>query len=171
MPAGDPWQKLGRRVSADRHRLEMTRLAVGDVDGLEADDREVVREGLTYTVETLQTFPDDEELFLILGADAAAGLRTWDRSPEVLGRVQVVVAPRPGTDMAAVTEVVPDVHVLEMAHLDVSGTAIRHLAATGQPYRFLVTEPVHRYIEMHNLYAHARGGDMVESPSQPEEPS
>lgn len=171
MPAGDPWQKLGRRVSADEHRLEMTRLAVAGVAGLEADDREVIRQGLTYTAETLLTFPDDEELFLILGADAAAGLGTWHRSAEVLARVQVVVAPRPGTDMAAVTKVVPDVHVLEMAHLEVSGTAIRHLVATGQPYRFLVTEPVHRYIETHNLYAHAAGGDMVESPSQPEEPS
>lgn len=171
MPAGDPWQKLGRRVSADEHRLRMTRLAVAGVAGFEADDREVVRDGLTYTVETLATFPDEEELFLILGADAASGLRTWHRSAEVLERVQVVVAPRPGTDMVAVDDVVPDVHLLEMAHLDVSGTAIRGLASTGQPYRFLVTQPVHQYIETHNLYAQGGGGDMVESPSQPEEPS
>ena len=76
----------------------MTRLAVEGVLGLEADDREVARGGLTYTVETLETFPDDEDLFLILGSDAAAGLRTWHRAEDVLGRVQVIVAPRRGTD-------------------------------------------------------------------------
>lgn len=149
----------------------MTRLAVADVAGLDADDREVTRHGLTYTAETLETFPGDEELFLVLGADAAAGLPSWNRSDEVMARVKVVVAPRPGTDIAAVAEVVPDLHVLDMATLEVSGTAIRHLSATGQPYRFLVTEPVYHYIEANNLYAHALGGDMVESGSQPEEPS
>lgn len=149
----------------------MTRLAVAEVPGLEADDREVARDGLTYTAETLTSFPDSEELFLILGADAAAGLVTWHRADEVLARVRVVVAPRPGTDMSVVAGVVPGAHALDMAMLEVSGTDIRHLAASGQPYRFLVTEPVHHYIETHSLYAHAVGGDMVESPSQPEEPS
>lgn len=171
MPAGDPWQKLGRRVSPGRHRLEMTRIAIAGVDGFAVDSREVDRGGLTYTVDTLATFPDDEELFLILGADAAMGLPTWNRVEEVLGRVTVIVAPRPGTDSRAVTDVVPDAIFLDMAVLEVSGTAIRRLSTSGQPYRFLVTPGVHRYAEEHQLYAHPREDDMVEAPLDTEERS
>lgn len=171
MPAGDPWQKPGRRVSPGHHRLEMTRLAVADVDGFEADAREVERDGLTFTIETLATFPDDEALFLILGADAAVGLPTWERSEEVVSRVTLLVAPRPGTPAEAVLEVVPDAVFLEMPLLQVSGTSIRTLAAGGQPYRFLVTEPVHRYAEANALYTNSPGGDMVIPPQDTEEPS
>ena len=168
MPAGDPWQKLGRRVSAGHHRLEMVRLAADGVPGLVADEREVARGGLTYTAETLQTFPDDEELFLILGADAAAGLPTWHRVEEVMERVQVLVVPRRGTDMSEVTRAVPGAEVLEMAFLEVSGTAIRGQASTGGPFRFLVTEPVHRYIEQEQLYTQSGRGDIVGAQSEPE---
>ena len=77
LPAGRPWQKAGLGVSPAAHRWEMTRRAVAGVGYFEADDREVARDGWTYTADTLATFPDDEELVLILGADAAAGLPTW----------------------------------------------------------------------------------------------
>ncbi|HEX6947425.1 MAG TPA: nicotinate-nucleotide adenylyltransferase [Acidimicrobiia bacterium] len=171
MPAGDPWQKLGKRVSAGHHRLEMTRLAIAGVPGLEADDREVRRDGLTYTIETLETFPADEELYLILGSDAAAGLPTWERAADVLDRVSVIVAPRPGTDLSSVARVVPDAIILEMAPLGISGTAIRHAAATGRPYRYLVTEPVHRYIEENRLYTEHDRGDIVGAQPETEESS
>ena len=161
MPAGDPWQKLGKRVSAGHHRLAMTRLAVEGVAGLEVDDREVRRDGLTYTIETLETFPADEEIFIILGSDAAAGLPTWHRGDEVIERVSVVVAPRPGTDTREVSSVVPDATILEMPLLEISGTAIRHAAATGRPYRYLVTEPVHRYISDNHLYTEGTRSDIV----------
>ena len=171
MPAGDPWQKLGKRVSAGHHRLAMTRLAVEGVAGLEVDDREVRRDGLTYTIETLETFPADEEIFIILGSDAAAGLPTWHRGDEVIERVSVVVAPRPGTDIRHVASVVPDATILEMPLLEISGTAIRHAAATGRPYRYLVTEPVHRYISNNHLYTEGTRSDIVGTQPDTEEPS
>ena len=171
VPNGDPWQKLGRRVSPGHHRLEMTRLAVAGIEGFEADAREVEREGLTFTIDTLATFPDDEDLFLILGADAAAGLPTWERSQEVIARATILVAPRPGTPAEAVLEVVPDAVFLEMPLLQVSGTSIRAHAASGGPYRFLVTQPVHGYAEANALYTNPPGGDMVIPSQDTEEPS
>ena len=59
IPAGAPWQKADLDVSEPRHRWEMTRRAVSGVPGFEADDREVRREGWSYTVDTLATFPED----------------------------------------------------------------------------------------------------------------
>ncbi|HWB90166.1 MAG TPA: nicotinate-nucleotide adenylyltransferase [Acidimicrobiia bacterium] len=159
VPAGDPWQKSGRFISPAADRVEMCRLAVADVDEITVDTREAVREGPTFTVDTLATFPADEELFLILGADAAAGLATWHRWREVVERVTVAVAPRPGA--AALPAGLPSVEQVEMGLLEVSGTEIRERVRTGRPYRYLVTEPVHEYIESHGLYAEPAEEDMV----------
>ena len=171
IPAGNPWQKRGAMISAAHHRLEMTRVAISGVDGFAVDPREVDRDGPTFTIDTLADFPAEEELFLILGADAAIGVPTWHRAREVLERSTVVVAPRPGTDSTAVASVLPDAIFLDMAVLEISGTEIREMAAAGDPYRFLVTEGVHRYAEGHRLYTQPWRDDMVGGSSEAEESS
>lgn len=171
MPAGSPWQKSGREISAGEHRLAMTRVAIEDCDRFEVDDREVLRDGPTYTADTLETFPADEELFLILGADAASRLKTWQRHREVTSRVTVLVVPRPGTDLETISVDLPEAIILDMPALEVSGTHIRAMAREGRPYRFLVVEPVHDYIETHQLYAEPVGADNVGSPERMEKSS
>lgn len=156
MPAGAPWQKAGRRVSAPKHRWEMTRLAVAGVDYFHADDREVHRDGWTYTADTLATFDDSIEITLILGADSARNLPTWHRAEEVLSRVELAVAPRPGVDAATVEKPVEasvKMVWLDMVPLDVSGTVIRDRARRGMPARFLVRDAVWRYFTAQKLYA------------------
>ena len=171
MPAGSPWQKSGSEVSAGEHRLAMTSLAIDDYEGFQVDDREVLRDGPTYTADTLETFPHDEEVFMILGADAASRLRTWERHEEVLSRAIVLVVPRPGTAMDVVLSELPEAIILDMPPLEVSGTHIRRMAREGRPYRFLVVEPVHDYIEDHELYTQAGGGDNVGVPERMEKSS
>ncbi|MFQ5522030.1 MAG: nicotinate-nucleotide adenylyltransferase [Acidimicrobiia bacterium] len=171
IPAGDPWQKASRGVTEAAHRLEMVRLAAEGVPGFEVDDREVAREGPTYTADTLASFPVDEDLFLILGADSVLGIETWHRYDEVLDRVTVLVAPRPGYDPDEVLALIPDAVILEMAPLGVRGTEIRAMAREGRPFRFLVTDTVYRYILEQNLYTDAPKGDSVGVPEKPEEQS
>ncbi len=132
----------------------MTRLAVEGVDYFVADEREVHRDGWTYTADTLKTFDPDDELTLILGADSARGLPTWERSEEVLARVRLAVAPRPGTAPDEVRAAVSGTPVewLDMVPLDVSGTLIRERVAAGRSIRFLVRDSVWRYIVAENLY-------------------
>lgn len=151
LPAGDPWQKSGREVTPGKHRLEMCRLAVEGVEGLEVDLRELDRDGPTYTADTLGTFPREEELFLILGSDSLSRIETWQRWEEVVERVNLVEAPRPGTPLG--TGAVHGAVQLDMGLLEVSSSDIRRRVAGGRPYRYLVTSPVHGYIEVTNLYA------------------
>ena len=171
MPAGRPWQKGNAIVSPGHHRLEMARLATSGVDRFAVDAREIEREGPTYTIDTLATFDPTDELFLILGADAAIRLPTWHRASEVTRRCTILVAPRPGTSAVDVAEVLPQAVFLDMAILDVSGSGIRQLSAQGRPYRFLVTEDVHRYVEEHHLYPQATEDDMVGESYESEETS
>lgn len=171
MPAGTPWQKSDREVTPGEQRLEMTRAAIEGHDRFEVDDREVLRDGPSFTADTVATFPDDEELFLVLGADAALGLPTWERTHEILARVTVLVVPRPGTDSTEVARTLPEAVFLDMAVLEVSGTDIRAMARAGRPYRFLVVEPVYRYINDHGLYAEPQDGDNVGVPERMEQSS
>ena len=152
IPAGSPWQKAGRQVSSAHHRWEMSHLAVDGVDYFEADDREVHRDGWTYTADTLDTFDPAEELVLILGADAARGVPTWERSAEVLARARVAVVPRPGVEKSEVDSLVKVERWLDMPALPISGTLIRERAASGLGIRFLVTERVYQYLDEQNLY-------------------
>ena len=171
IPAGDPWQKSDRPVTAAAHRLVMVELATAGVDGFEADDREIVRDGPTYTVDTLSTFPADEELFLILGADSALGLITWHRYQEILDRATILVVPRPGTDSVEVISVVPEATFLDMSVLEISGTEIRAMAAHDEPFRFLVTGAVHSYIQNEGVYPKTRNADSVSDSQELEESS
>lgn len=153
IPAGAPWQKAGREVSPAESRFEMTRLATADVDYFVADDREVHRDGWTYTVDTLATFPADDEIFLILGADVAARVPTWDHPEDVMKRATIAVAPRSGTNPSEVDDVLTGHVWLEMSRLEVSGTELRALIGAGKSARFLVPDRVWHYLNEKDLYS------------------
>lgn len=152
VPAGSPWQKAAREVSHTKHRWAMTSLAVEGVEYFDADDREVRRDGWTYTVDTLAEFSNDE-VALILGADAAAGLGSWHRFEEIIDRVEVAVMPRPGTDPELVEATGARIRWLDVPDLAISGTMLRKRRAEGGSIRFFVREPVYAYIVEHDLYA------------------
>jgi len=154
VPAGAPWQKSDRSVTEATHRWAMTELAVAGVDYFEADDREVHREGWTYTVDTLESYPAGDDLIVVLGADAARGIRTWHRSDEVLSRAEIAVVPRPGVALEDVTRSLEGARwrILDSLELGISGTQLRARVAAGRSIRFLVRDPVWWYVDEHGLY-------------------
>ena len=157
--ANDPWQKRGARVltpAADR--LEMVGAAARDLDGVEADDREIRRGGPSYTVDTVEELLGEQpeaELFVVVGADAAAGLRTWERADELAKLVTVVVVRRPGFDLSVVPSGFTSVEV-EVPALDVSSSDIRARLATGRPIEVLVPAAAVTWLTRHRIYP--RGG-------------
>lgn len=171
IPAGDPWQKRDRRVSAPHHRVAMVDLAISEGPGFELDRQEIERVGPTYTIDTLQTFPESEDLYLLMGADAALGFDTWHQADLVLERAGVLVVPRPGADSTAAVDWIPGARLLDMAPLGVSSTLIRAMARCGRPFRYLVPGAVHEYIVANNLYPEGENDDMVEQTTTEESSS
>ncbi len=152
MPAGSPWQKAERDVTAASDRWEMTVLATAGVDYFLADDSEVRRPGWTYTIDTLDSMDDGDDVVLIVGADTAAGLPTWHRSEDILERVTLAVIPRPGVERENLEGLLGDHCWLDVPELSVSGTMLRRRARAGQSIRFYVPELVHDYLIEHSLY-------------------
>ncbi len=151
MPAGDPWQKSAEMVTPAAHRMAMTRLAASCAPYFVADDREVVRTGPTYTIDTVAAI--GEPCVLIVGADAVMGVRSWHRADELIGMVSFAVVDRPGVSRNDIDEVIARrLTWIEMPAIDISSTDIREHVASGHTARFLVPEAVAEYIESNGLY-------------------
>ena len=150
-----PWQKVASRpISPAEHRLAMVRAAVSDVPGLEASRIEIDAGGPSYTADTLQALQaedPDRSLFVILGADAAAGVLTWERHEAVRDLATVVVVERPGAPPAVAPEGWRWVQV-EVPSIEVSSTDLRARAVDGRPLDYLVTHEVVDWIHEHQPY-------------------
>jgi nicotinate-nucleotide adenylyltransferase len=142
-------------------RLEMTGLAASAGAGVEASDLEVTREEPSYTFRTLELLAEEEagrELFVLLGADMAAGLASWKNPERVLELARLGVVPRPGVGLGAVRSALERLgaadraEIIDMPLCGVSSTLIRERAAALRPLRHLVPDPVVELIEAKGLY-------------------
>jgi nicotinate-nucleotide adenylyltransferase len=155
MVANVPWQKQGERaITLALDRLAMVEAAVADVPGLEAGRLEIDAGGPSYTADTLATLAElhpGAELFTIVGDDAAAGLRTWERYEEVIAQSRLVVVDRPG-EPVRLSDDIDWIHV-EVPRLEVSSTDLRARFNDGRPLDYLLTDAVLHVIRQRGLYA------------------
>ncbi len=153
--ANRPWQKVGQRpVSPAGDRLAMVEAAIDGIPGLVASSLEIDRGGDSFTADTLaelQAKDPGRELFVIVGADAAAGLPTWERSDEVRQGAVTVLVDRPG---AAAGDLPTDwtFERVSIPRLDVSSTDLRARVAAGVPIDGLVPAGVSSVIRARGLY-------------------
>lgn len=163
IPAGQPWLKQDRPLSAAEHRMQMVGLALEDKPYFKASATEVERTGPSYTVDTLldmQSHLDaDDSLFFILGWDSLAELPKWHEPSKILEICYLVVAPRPGyrrPNLRALNSSIPSISrrvvFLNGPQIDISASDIRERVAQGLSVRHLVPEAVNQYIRQHGLY-------------------
>ena len=71
IPAGDPWMKNDKNLSAPSHRLKMTYLALENNGDFQVDDLEITRKGTSYTIDTIielkNRFDPGTDFYLIMG--------------------------------------------------------------------------------------------------------
>ncbi len=149
--ANEPWQKLDKRnLTAAHHRLAMTELLVKDIDGIEASDMEIVRGGLSYTIDTVLQLQDvGHEVVLVLGADAAGGLNSWERAEELSRLVQVAVVDRPGHRLPKLDTW--SVEKISAVSIDVSSSQVRSSMSEGTSTTGSIPSAVKGYIDLHQL--------------------
>ncbi len=177
IPARDPPHRGRPQVDAQR-RLQMVRLAAAGQAGFLVDDRELRREGPSYTLDTLRSLRGEvgerARLCILLGSDALLGLPDWHEPAEVMRLAHLIVMHRPG----ATAFQAPAVQTLLRRHrtsdparlkdqaagviffhpvtqLEISATAIRAMLARGESPRFLLPEKVLDFIREQGLYAGA----------------
>jgi nicotinate-nucleotide adenylyltransferase len=163
VPTARSLHRSESRISPAR-RLEWLKLALRKEKNLIADDREVLRSGPSFTVETLielrQQYPQ-APLVLLMGADAFAHLHSWHRWQEIFDLAHLAVVARHGAKLAASPDCarfLQDRRVsnaqgiqekigghwlqLDLPLLDISSTRIRRLLKTGRSVRGLVPDAI-----------------------------
>ena len=161
IPAARPPHKEVDEEPGPHHRLELCRRAVDGDPRLEVSSIEMDRPGLSYTVDTLELLHSqapDNELFLIVGGDVAAGLPEWHEPERVLARARIAVAKRRGTPRSSVDEALATLpggeraEFFRMPRVGISSTLVRRRVRAGHPIRYLVPDAVADYIHEHRLY-------------------
>lgn len=102
MPAADPPHKGPTHADA-RQRAGMLALAIGTEPGLLLDRRELLRDGPSYTVDTLRALREEigpqVPVALLVGADSFLGLPSWRSWQQLFELAHFVVAERPGNGL------------------------------------------------------------------------
>lgn len=141
-------------LAPDYDRLHLVRLAIGDHSKLRASDIEFHLPKPSYTVDTLaylrEKYPD-KEFVLIMGGDNLVSLPKWKNFEFLLEHYSIYVYRRPGFEGGAMAEH-PSVRQFDAPLLDISASFIRECRKSGKSIRYLVPEPVFRYLETSHLY-------------------
>ncbi|WP_047539499.1 nicotinate-nucleotide adenylyltransferase [Methylotenera versatilis] len=178
IPAANPPHKDAPSVSAF-HRAEMVKLAIADNPSFKLDERELQREGASYTIDTLISLRSkigpEVALCLIMGSDAFTRLNTWHRWQEILDYCHIILVQRPPITVTNqpplaneltlllqnhYTENVSDlsdqnagfIHMQTITALSISSTAIRSAFKLKQIPRYLMPQTVIDYIAINQLY-------------------
>ena len=155
-------------------RQEMLELAMRGEPGLTVDRRELQRNGISYTVNTLESLRaelHDQPLCLILGMDAFRGLPQWHEWQRILELAHLLVAHRPGTSQQLPDELAElmrvhrvtnpallaqssqgGIYLCDIEALDVSSSLIRRRARAGESLDGLLPPTVAEFIHHHRLY-------------------
>jgi nicotinate-nucleotide adenylyltransferase len=161
VPAGQPWLKQDRDVTAAVHRVEMVGRAIADNPYFELSTLEVERSGPSYTVDTLTTLRKElggrTGLFFVLGRDTLAELPLWKEPEKVVQLCRLVVPPRLGSrDLKHLEKAIPGlldkVIQLAMPVIGISSSEIRQRIAQGLSIRYLVPPEVEKYITEQKIY-------------------
>ncbi|HZG78504.1 MAG TPA: nicotinate-nucleotide adenylyltransferase [Paenibacillus sp.] len=158
MPTYRPPHKTARPGADAAHRRAMVELAIAGNAAFRLEPIELERGGVSYAVDTAAALVEREpqaDFVWIVGGDMVLYLPQWHRIEDVARMVTFLGLTRPGfpVDRDALPDWLrPRVELADMPALDVSSTDIRERSARGLTIRYVVPEPVRRYVEERGLY-------------------
>jgi nicotinate-nucleotide adenylyltransferase len=163
--------------STPEQRLEMLKLGIGgQQDLITVDEQEIERGGISYTIDTLETYfksTKELHLFLIVGMDQFAKFDQWKNFDKILSLVDLIVTSRPGEELphtlddwpAGLRAMVDDfdsqqallksgrtIYFHSLRDVDISGAEIRRKIRFAQSIHTYVPSGVEEYIREHKIY-------------------
>ena len=146
--------KADVKSSSPEHRLNMIKLATDEVDFFDFSDYEIIKGGVSYTVDTLREFKKKyDELEFIIGYDNIFKFNSWKNPDDIVKLTKILVLRRKSS--------LPPLHhdkyvesalFVQTRGIEISATDIRERVKKGLPIHFLVPEKVKEYIYDFNLY-------------------
>lgn len=157
-----PHKELSASAPSAEERMEMSRLAFGEIPGIEISDIEIRRQGRSYTVDTLtelrKIYPDDP-FYLVIGSDMLLSFESWFRFEDIFRLCTLTAVSREKNDMPELArhaehlrrEYGANVILIDEPPLVLSSTEIREALQTGDASAYL-SPAVCSYIRERKLY-------------------
>lgn len=165
-------------MPSGEHRVNMIKLAIKDEKNVAVDDQEVIRGGLSYTIETIRYYESkygSENIYFIMGADSFENFDKWKNFEDILKASNLIVTTRPHSELPFEIEDFPkgvqpliksfepngvaklksgrQIIYTQLEDLDVSATQIRKRFKLKRSVDSYLTFEVEQYIKEHDLYA------------------
>jgi len=190
MPLRVAAHRVQPKVAAEV-RLAMVCAAAAGVPGLRVDVRELTRNGVSYSYDTLLSLRGEvgaaRSICLLVGEDAFNGFLSWHRPADILALAHLVVMQRPGSPQPedpALVELLAErtctdpaelrstaagrIFHQRVTQLDISSSRIRALIAAGRSPRYLLPDAVLEIIEREGLYSDPPGSERGRDLSHPD---
>lgn len=162
IPDRIPPHKETRELASPEDRLNMCRLAFGDIAVVEFSDWELRQEGKSYSVLTLRYFkklyPDDK-LFLIMGSDMLLSFERWYKYEEILSLASLACVARLDEDIDRLKPAAEtlrakngEVFIVKTEPLDISSSEIRAMLKKNLDCSCYLNKNVVQYITDKKLY-------------------
>jgi len=184
IPAWQSPHKQDQPPADAGHRLNMLKQALAPFPHFEISEIELDQKEVSYTIDTLSTLQNrhpDTEWYLILGMDTFQDFATWKNVREILERVHLAVATRPGylnnLDPKTLQALMADLPFIYQLHrqthevqtylcretgktlvfcdiepLDISSSKIRERVKSGLSVKNMLPPEIEGYIMAHLLY-------------------
>lgn len=161
MPTPNPPHKDKSRITSNFHRVNMIKLAIGDLENIEYSDFELNMNTVTYTADTLHMLKElhpEDEYYFILGSDSVVSFISWYR-PDVILKYATLLAVR--RDDASATLMDNKIKEIEVAYNVKIGIISMPSMAVSSSYirthdysniKELVPDEVWKYIVDNKLY-------------------
>lgn len=147
----------------DYDRIFMLKLALENYKNVEVLDYEILKGGISYTIDTLRLLkgvhPDDE-LYLLIGADQAIAFDKWKSWEEIVQNTFICVVQRPDLDNSYVKTNIESIFrkylykiiFIEAPIINITATQVREKIKNKENIDGLVPEKVAKYIKEKRLY-------------------
>ncbi len=173
-------QKCGAHAEAGT-RLEMLKLAVSEIPGLEVSSVETDKKSVSYTADTLRLWKirhKNDSLWFVMGEDLFAGMAEWKNFRDIFENANIAVISRPVKGKPSRPVYEPPFEIrrdflydnqcmgtvcfrhrsgsklsfMEIDALDISSTEIRDLIRKREAFEHLVPPAVADFIKRKKLY-------------------
>ena len=179
IPSATPPHKSKRFLAPAKDRYDMVKESLKPYDHLLVSDKELNRDGPSYTIDTINAFKTEHDMetdfFLLMGSDAFLDITTWKATDQLFKAVKIIVMLRgrwKNTDIIAsfIDENISKGYIFkpsdnafshadnqkiiicQVPRIDISSTMVREQIEKQAPISGLVPEPVEQMIRTKELY-------------------
>ena len=164
MPNKTTYYKENIEFVSDENRLSMIRLAIEGKSYLSVSDMEILRGGVTHTIDTIREFErlyPGVKLYFVIGGDSLAWVDRWVSAKELLESVTFLTAVRGENDIERSKGIIrriksehpkSQIELLNMEDYPVSSSGIREKIKCGEDVSDVLPDKVYDYILEHGLY-------------------